>query len=605
MKSSLPFRKRPTLSFFQKAIVLGGIASILYLLIGMFQLPIVLEDLFLPPRSAPNRQVVELIFTLSLLSAGFGIFSFGWWKEFQVRLFGQIQTEDALRESEERYRRLVEMSPDAIAVHIEGKFVYVNPAGVKLIGAKSADDMIGKSIMEVVHPYYRDIVRQRVQTMTKEGERAPLIEEKFIKFDGTPVDVEVAAIPFTYQGKPAVQVVVRDISDRKRSGKIVKEWQERYEKVLSITDEIVYDWDFTKKKTVWSGTLHAVLGYSPEEIGGEALAWEALIHPDERQQVSQQINEALVKSSTLEIEYRLRHKNGEYRFIHDRAFIFRDGNGKAIRSLGSITDITERKLVEDARLKDQQRYKTLFEFSPSGVMLEDAEGNIVDVNKSFMQMVDYSREELVGKNVEMFVLPQYKAGVKKHIEQILSGEILQHEVTNIKKDGTEFKAELRERKIILPNGEEGILVVAHDITGRLKQEQELRDQFERLQSIYFLTNSLNHAEDIDTIYQEAITALTRTLRTQRASILLFDADGVLRFKAWRGISDWYRVQVEGHSPWKHDTKEPFPILISDAFRDPSMIEYRTVFEKENISALGFIPLVYQNTLLGKFMVYFD
>ncbi len=605
MKSSLQFTRRPAFSFFQKLIVLGGIASLLYLLIGMLHLPLVLEEVFLPPPTAPNRQVGELILTLTLLSAGFGLFSFGWWKEFQSRVLGQIQTEDALRESEERYRRLVEMSPDAIAVHIDGKFVYINPAAVRLLGAKNEGELLGKPILSVVHPDYRDLVLQRVKTMTTEGRDVPLIEEKFIRLDGETIDVEVAAIPFTYQGKPAVQVVCRDISERKRSGKIVKEWKERYEKILDITSEIVYDWDLINKKTVWSGTLEAVLGYTHAEIGSSASDWETFIHPDERAYVSREVNDALEKASTLELEYQLRHKNGEYRFFHDRAFIFRDTNGKAIRSLGSLTDITERKSAEETRLKDQQRYKTLFEFSPSGVMLEDADGTIVDVNNAFIHMTAYTREELIGKNVEMLVKQEHRSEVQAHIKRILSGQILEHEVTNVNKNEEEFKVELRERKITLPNGEDGILVVAHDITERLTQEIKLREQFERLQSIYFLTNSLNHAEDIDTIYQEALSAIAKTLHTFRAAILLFDADGVMRFKAWRGISDWYRQHVEGHSPWKPDTKDPFPILISDALNDKEFVEYRSAFEKEKIASLAFIPLTYQEKLLGKFMVYFD
>ncbi|MBI5216574.1 MAG: PAS domain S-box protein [Ignavibacteriae bacterium] len=605
MKSSLQMRKREKLSFFKKAIVLGGIASILYLLIGMIRLPMLLEELLLPPITNPNRYVSELILTLTLFSAGFGIFSFGWWKEFQTRLFGQIQTEDALRESEERYRRLVEMSPDAIAVHIEGKFVYVNPSGVKLLGAKNADELLGKSVLTIVHPYYHDTVRKRVQMMTEEGREVPLIEEKFIRVDGQIIDVEVAAVPFTYQGNPAVQVVARDISDRKRSGKIVKEWQERYEKVLSITDEIVYDWDLKKNSTVWSATLQTVLGYVPEELSTKKTPWESYIHPDEREHVTRQIENALSKSSTIEIDYRLRHKNGEYRFIHDRAFIFRDEQGNAIRSIGSITDITDRKLAEEARFLDQQRYKTLFEFSPSGVMLEDANGTIVDANESFFRMTGYSREELIGNNVRFLAPPQHREQVQKHITKILSGNILEHQVENIKKDGTSYSIEIRERMIRLPNGQDGILVVANDISERLQQEQKLKNQFEQLQSIYFLTAALNHTDDIDIIYQESLSAITRNLHIDRASLLLFDKDGILRFKAWRGISDWYRSKVEGHTPWNPQTTNPAPIFVSDVRNEQSLATYHPVFEKEHIVALGFIPLVFQDRLLGKFMVYFD
>ena len=126
------------------------------------------------------------------------------------------QAEEALLESEERYRRLVEMSPDSIAIHQQGKIVYINTAGVKQFGAQNTQEMIGKSVIDLVHPDYRNIVIQRIGK-TLSGENAPYYEEKFLKLDGTSIDVGVTAIPSVYQGKAATQVVVHNITERKRA----------------------------------------------------------------------------------------------------------------------------------------------------------------------------------------------------------------------------------------------------------------------------------------------------------------------------------------------------------------------------------------------------
>ncbi|HEX9410296.1 MAG TPA: PAS domain S-box protein [Actinomycetota bacterium] len=128
----------------------------------------------------------------------------------------QERGEVALRETEERYRRLVELSPDAIVVHSEGRFVFANSAAARLFGAETPDVLIGRPVLEVVHPDYWDAVNQRIQQETVEGQPVPLIEEKFVRLDGAVIDVEVAGIPFTYAGRPAGQIVVRDITDRKR-----------------------------------------------------------------------------------------------------------------------------------------------------------------------------------------------------------------------------------------------------------------------------------------------------------------------------------------------------------------------------------------------------
>jgi PAS domain S-box-containing protein len=140
--------------------------------------------------------------------------------------------EDALIKSEERYRLLVERSPDAIAVHQDGKLVFVNAAGAKLIGAKSPHDLIGKSILAIVHPDSRKQVVERLQ-QENEGKVVPLIEEKFIKLDGSFIDVEVIGIPIIYQGLPAGQIIVRDITDRKLAEEALIESETKYRQLVT------------------------------------------------------------------------------------------------------------------------------------------------------------------------------------------------------------------------------------------------------------------------------------------------------------------------------------------------------------------------------------
>lgn len=137
-------------------------------------------------------------------------------QQLQSEIAKREKAEETLKESEERYRRLVELSPDAIVVHSEGKIVFLNSACAKLFGIKNAEEVLGEPIVKFVHPDSRDLVKERVRFMLNEKRSAPLVEEKFMKPDGTPLDVEVAAGPLLYEGKPAIQVVFRDISERKK-----------------------------------------------------------------------------------------------------------------------------------------------------------------------------------------------------------------------------------------------------------------------------------------------------------------------------------------------------------------------------------------------------
>jgi PAS domain S-box-containing protein len=153
-------------------------------------------------------------------------------REAQVILANDItarrQAERALRESEERYRRLVEYSPEPIAVHSEGKLVYVNAAAVGLYGARSRDELLGQSVLNLIHPDYRDVAVIRDQHIYEAGQPAELIEEKIIRLDGQSIDAEIATIPTTYLGKPALQLVARDITARKRVEETLRQQNEYF-----------------------------------------------------------------------------------------------------------------------------------------------------------------------------------------------------------------------------------------------------------------------------------------------------------------------------------------------------------------------------------------
>jgi PAS domain S-box-containing protein len=120
---------------------------------------------------------------------------------------------EELRHSEERYRRLVEFSPDAILVNCGGQIAFVNEAGVRLLGASTPAQLLGRPMLEVIHPLYRQQVAERMQQVHNRT-AVPMLEEQYVRLDGTVVDVEVAAIPITYHDQPAGLVVVRDITER-------------------------------------------------------------------------------------------------------------------------------------------------------------------------------------------------------------------------------------------------------------------------------------------------------------------------------------------------------------------------------------------------------
>jgi PAS domain S-box-containing protein len=134
-----------------------------------------------------------------------------------VDITQRMLEEEALRASWEDYRRLVELSPDPIAVHSEGRVVYVNPSMVKLLGAPDPKAIVGRAVLDFVDESFAERVKERIRGLYQQGQIAPLAEERLKRVDGSPIEVEVAAAPLTYEGRPAVQLIARDLSERRRA----------------------------------------------------------------------------------------------------------------------------------------------------------------------------------------------------------------------------------------------------------------------------------------------------------------------------------------------------------------------------------------------------
>lgn len=144
-----------------------------------------------------------------------------------------------------------------------------------------------------------------------------------------------------------------------------------------------------------------------------------------------------------------------------------------------------------------------------------------------------------------------------------------------------------------------------DITERKQREEAFAERGRRLQVLYELANGVHRAEGPGDLYDQALDAILLSLHADRASILLFDQEGVMQFQAWRGLSDGYRQAVAGHSPWTPEERNPVPLMIGNIVESDIEPALRSRIEQEGIRSLAFIPLSFGGRLIGKFMVYFN
>ncbi|HEY5591691.1 MAG TPA: PocR ligand-binding domain-containing protein [Paludibacter sp.] len=146
-------------------------------------------------------------------------------------------TEHALKESELKYRGLVENSPDAIVIYAKGRIVMVNKEGLHLMAATRKEELIGRPVIQFVHPDYRDFVKGRMKELKNDGVVLPLSEEKLLRLDGSEVEVDVKAMSVILDNKPAVQMIIRDITERKRVEAEILSKTEELQKVNAEKDK--------------------------------------------------------------------------------------------------------------------------------------------------------------------------------------------------------------------------------------------------------------------------------------------------------------------------------------------------------------------------------
>ncbi|MDP9242196.1 MAG: PAS domain S-box protein, partial [Actinomycetota bacterium] len=235
-----PSRGRQHLLRTLRDVAVAGATCVVVLFLGIH---VKLPDLVRAfSRAHPVFRADLILSALAAITVALALLSLLRSRETGRQVSARSEAELALVESERRYRDLVNLSPDAILVHGDGRFLFANDAAARLLGASSPDELLGKPVLEIVHPDYRRVVEQRIRDEA-EGQRAPLLEQRFVRLDGSVVDVEVAGIPITYGGRPAGQIVVRDVTDRKLAEDRLREAESRYRTLVERVPAVTYIWD--------------------------------------------------------------------------------------------------------------------------------------------------------------------------------------------------------------------------------------------------------------------------------------------------------------------------------------------------------------------------
>ncbi|HEV2722743.1 MAG TPA: PAS domain S-box protein [Thermoanaerobaculia bacterium] len=384
-----------------------------------------------------------------------------------AELFGVMVDITREREAEQNFRRMVELSPDCIGVYVDGAYVYVNQAFLQLVGAQSEAEIVGREALTFVAPAYRAEVRERSELL-REGQSVPYLRQKYLRVDGSSLDVEVAALPLRWGNRDAVQIIARDISDRVRAEEELQLRETRLQLLAAGTHEGIWEWS-PERNELWTNAAYRQMVGRLSGPDTFFENWLERVHPDDRQAARALIMRAIEEEiPKWTCEYRLRQGDGTYRIVLDRGHNVKWPSGER-RMIGSILDITPAREAERMRAAAEAKFRWLVEHSIVAVYMATG-GKLTYINDTGAAMLGYGAHELASIDI---------APLLNDEGRLVAGR----KVANVRrKDGTLLHVAFYQNQIIVDD-EEIFIGTAADITESVRAQQALEASEQRYREL--------------------------------------------------------------------------------------------------------------------------
>ncbi|MCH1627646.1 PAS domain S-box protein [Fredinandcohnia quinoae] len=254
-----------------------------------------------------------------------------------------------LKESEERYRRVLESSPEALVVLTEGIVRYINQAGLDLLKAKSSSQVIGRSALDFVHSSNRNQVIKRMSEAANQERNGDIVVHKYVSLTGDTIYAETTSAPIIEQGQASLVLMFRDVTTKRRAEKALRESEERFRIIAEHSMDIIKILNSKGKVIYVSPSIEGVLGYPVRNVIGKSYL--EMIHPDDINKASKKFNTMLVTREYFEAELRRVHQDGHSVWLHSDFIPVIDSDGEIEKIVVISEDVTEKRRKENELAK--------------------------------------------------------------------------------------------------------------------------------------------------------------------------------------------------------------------------------------------------------------
>ena len=403
-------------------------------------------------------------------------------KELEKEGIERKRAEEALRESEERYRSFVENARDVIyTVSEDATISSLNPAFESITGW-SRTEWIGKPLQSIVHPDDWPKELELLESMLR-GETPPTHELRVRSKSGEYLLAESRITPQFQEGKfVGVLGVARDITERRRSEEALRRSEEKYRTILESIEEGYFEVDFAGNFTFFNDSLCVILGYSRGELMG--MNNRGYTTPQTAKRMYGVFNEIYRTGKTAKIvDYEVIRKDGSQRVLAMSASLIRDREGDPIGFRGVARDITERKRSEQALRESEEKYRYLVENISDVIYALDNKGVVTYISPAIENFMGYSPSEIIGRPFTEFIYEEDLPRMKKRFNEVLSGDLGPSEYRVLNKSGEIHWILASSKPAVMKNKVIGLQGVLADITERKRAEKSLRESEARYREL--------------------------------------------------------------------------------------------------------------------------